>query len=224
MAMSSSIIRSRLIRGFLAAFVLAMLALPFTSLRASAAIERIAAPSSVTGGRSITIRVELDRPAYSGGFLILLYSSSSLIPVPGYIAVPGGQDYGSVTVKTGTTTVDKAVTITAKSGATTVSKVITVKKPYLYKLVVQTTYPEGQTGYITAKISGPAPSGGVTIYFYSSRPSIITVPTSAQIPAGYSSVRITVKPAMVPYNVAVNLSASYSGIKITWPTTVTNGP
>jgi hypothetical protein len=28
----------------------------------------------------------------------------------------------------------------------------------------------------------------------------------------------------VPYNVAVNLSASYSGIKITWPTTVTNGP
>jgi hypothetical protein len=222
--MFNSMIHVRPARVLLAAFLLATLALPLTSLRTSAAIERISAPSTVTGGKTITIRVELDQAAYGGGFLILLYSSSALIPVPGNIIVPAGQDYGSVTVKTGTTTVDTAVTITAKSGATIVSKVITVRKPYLYKLVVQPSYPEGKIGYVTAKISGPAPSGGARIYFYSNRPSIITVPSSATIPAGSSSVTISIKPAMVPYNVSVNLSASYSGIKLTLPTTVTNGP
>ena len=209
-------------RPLLAVLILGVMLSPLGTQTASAAVSRIASASSVTGGRNITIRVELDRPAYAGGFFVQLFTSSSLIPVPGYVVVPGGQSSVSFTVKTGTTTVDKAVTVSAKSGATTASKVITVRKPYLYSLVVQSSYPEGVDGKITAKISGPAPSGGVTVYFNSNRPSILTVPTSAKIPAGYTSVTITVRPRMVPYNVAVNLTASYSGIKITKATTVTN--
>ena len=77
---------------------------------------------------------------------------------------------------------------------------------------------------MTAKISAPAPAGGLTVYFNSNRPSVLPVPASAKIPAGGTSVTVTIKPVMVPYNVAVNLSASAAGSKITMPTTVTNGP
>ena len=205
-----------------AVLVLGVMLSPLGTQPASAAVERIASASSVTGGRNITIRIELDQPAYAGGFFVQLFTSSPLIPVPGFIVVPGGQSSASFTVKTGTTSVDTRVTVSAKSGGTTTSKAITVRKPYLYSLVVQSSYPEGVDGKFTAKISGPAPSGGATIYFNSNRPSILTVPSSVKIPAGYTSVTITVGPKMVPYNVAVNLSASYSGIKITKATTVTN--
>jgi hypothetical protein len=206
----------------MAVMVLGVMLSPLGTQPASAAVSRIASASSVTGGKNITIRIELDQAAYAGGFFVQLFSSSTLIPVPGYIVIPGGQTSASFTVKTGTTTVDTAVTVSAKSGGTTTSKVITVRKPYLYSLVVQSSYPENVDGKITAKISGPAPSGGATIYFNSNRPSILTVPTSAKIPAGSTSVTIIVRPKSVPYNVAVNLSASYSGIKITKATTVAN--
>lgn len=222
--MFATLFRGRVARLLVTAMLLTLAVLPFAAQRASAGLTAVSSASSVTGGRNITITVKFSNAAYAGGFLVLMSSSNPLIPVPPTLVIPGGQTQASFTVKTGTTTVDTAVTVTAKNGGISVSKVITVKKPYLYKFVVQPTYPEGTTGYITAKISGPAPSGGVTIYFSSNRPSILTVPSSARIPAGYTSVRISVKPVMVPYDVAVNLSASSGGIKITLPTTVTNSP
>jgi hypothetical protein len=222
--MFTTLFRDRVARLVITALLLSIAVLPFTAMRASAAMTAVSAASSVTGGRNITITVKFNSPAYTGGFLVLMYTSNPLIPVPGTLVIPGGQSQASFTVKTGTTSVDTPVTVTAKNGGISVSKVITVKKPYLYKLAVQPTYPEGTTGYITAKISGPAPSGGVTVYFSSNRPSIMAVPASARIPAGYSSVTVAVKPVMVPYDVALNLSASSSGIKITLPTIVTNGP
>ena len=222
--MVAALFRDRFARLLFSAVLLSMMAMPFTALRASAALSAVSAASSVTGGRNITITVKFSSAAYTGGFLVLMSSNSPLIPVPGTLVIPGGQSQASFTVKTGTTSVDTPVTVTAKNGGISVSKVITVKKPYLYRLVVQSTYPEGATGYITAKISGVAPPAGVTIYFSSNRPSIMTVPSSAKIPAGASSVKVSVKPVMVPYDVAVNLSASAAGSKITLPTTVTNGP
>jgi hypothetical protein len=62
------------------------------------------------------------------------------------------------------------------------------------------------------------------VYFNSNRPSILPVPASAKIPAGGTSVTVTIKPVMVPYDVAVNLSATAAGTKITMPTIVKNGP
>jgi hypothetical protein len=153
--MVATLFRDRIARLLISAMLLSMLAMPFTTLRASAALTAVSSSSSVTGGRNITITVKFSSAAYTGGFLVLMSSSSPLIPVPGTLVIPGGQSQASFTVKTGVTTVDTPVTVTARNGGVAVSKVITVKKPYLYKLVVQSSYPEGVNGSMTAKISGP---------------------------------------------------------------------
>ena len=183
-------------------------------------LEKITSSGSVTGGKTMTIRVYLNRPAFGGGTLIWLSSDSALIPVPGNIIVPVGEDNFAIQVTTKPTTATTAVTITAKNGTATRSTVTVVKEPYLSSLSVQSVIRAGGQGKITVRISGVAPSGGIVVSLNSNRPSVLTVPATVTIPAGAAGKSIVVNAAMVSSEVAVNVSASYDGIKITKPTVV----
>jgi hypothetical protein len=189
---------------------------------ASYQLERVTSSGSVTGGKTMTIRVYLNRPAFGGGTLVWLTSDSALIPVPSNVIVPPGEDNYAIRITTKPTTVTKAVKITARNGTATLSTVTVVKEPYLSSLSVQTVIRAGGQGKITVRISGIAPSGGIVVSLNSNRPSILQAPATVTIPAGAAGKSIVVNASMVSSEVAVNVSAYYDGIKITKPTVVRN--
>lgn len=212
------------IRGLMAVIMMVTVALqsaPDTSAAATL-LSRVTAPSSVTGGREITIRVTLSQVAPAGGMLVLMSSSSSLVPVPRTVVIPGGVTSHAIKVKTGTTANSTSVVLRASSGSVTKSATIIVKEPILSSLSVQSVYRAGGSGKVTVRLSGAAPSGGITVNLNSSRPSILPLPATVKVPAGYQNLTITVDPAMVSTEVTVNVSASYDGRKITRATIVRN--
>jgi hypothetical protein len=215
---------SPLFRSLMAVIMIAMVALQSAPQpAASLTLPSLTASSSVTGGRQATIKITLAQPALPGGALVLMYTSNaSLVPVPPTVVVPGGATSYSFKVTTGTTITTTTVTIKASIGVSTPSAKIIVKEPVLSSLSVQSVYRAGGSGKITARLSGPAPSGGITIKLTSSRPGILPVPASIKIPAGYQNGTITVYPAMVATEVSVTLTASYDGRTVTRTTIVRN--
>src|SRR5689334_15396687 len=91
---------SRSARLVLAAFLVALVLLPIGPNHAGAAtaLSRLAASGSATGGKLITIRVELSGPAPSGGATVQMSSTSALIPVPTTFLVPAGKSQQTIQV------------------------------------------------------------------------------------------------------------------------------
>jgi hypothetical protein len=212
-------------RILIALALLAMLALPLATQPASAQsysiLSKVTSSGSVTGGRQITVRVTLSKPAPAGGAFTGITVSHPLI-TKSPIVVPGGQTSVAVkfwTVPTFTTTL---VTIYAKMGTVTKSTTTLIKEPYLSSLSVQSVIRAGGYGKVTPRISGPAPAGGVTVTLSATPDGILSVPVTATIPAGQTAAYMVVPASMVDSQVAVTVKASYDGKSITTPTVVRN--
>ncbi|MDH7602331.1 MAG: hypothetical protein QHI38_09305, partial [Armatimonadota bacterium] len=80
----------------------------------------------------------------------------------------------------------------------------------------------GQTGNITFTIPDPAPSGGVQLFLSSSVPIVATVPSTALIPEGQSSVAVTVTALSYGQTVITANAAGYYRAQV--PVTVINPP
>jgi uncharacterized repeat protein (TIGR03803 family) len=86
-------------------------------------------PSGVVGGQSSTGRVTLGGPAPSGGAIVALSSSSSLVAsVPATVKVPGGATSASFVVSTKRVNRTKTATITASYNSSSVSTTLTVTR------------------------------------------------------------------------------------------------
>jgi hypothetical protein len=205
--------------------LLAMVLLPIAatppSAGASSILDKITSSGSVTGGRPITIRVSLTRPAPVGGALTLMSVNHPLINVI-TIVVPAGLTSYAVKVGTVPTFTTTLVTITGKMGTLSKSSTTLIKEPYLSSLSVQSVIRAGGYGKVTPRISGPAPAGGVKVTLSTSPDGFLSVPVTATIPAGQTAAYLVVPASMVDSQVAVNVKASYDGKSITTPTVVRN--
>ncbi len=70
----------------------------------------------------------------------------------------------------------------------------------------------GQSAIGEVALTGPAPASGVTVQIFSSNPSLITAPSSVQVPGGLTTVFFNVTAAAVPVQTTATLTASYRGV------------
>src|SRR6476661_6091814 len=213
---------SGLARLVVVACLLALVGLPFSTSDAGAAstLTRLAASGSATGGRYVTIRVELSGPAPAGGATVQLRANSPLVPVPASILVPAGATQETIQVKTVPTLTTTDVTITARFGGVTRTRVITVKEPVLSSMYVQSVIRAGGNGRITVRISGNAPAGGIVVNVKSNRPSILPLPGDVTIPAGRHSITLKPDAAMVATDVFVNVIGRQDGMQVVQSTII----
>ena len=112
------------------------------------------------------------------------------------------------------------------SGGTSNTLTFTVVPPVLTGIVVS---PPSVTGGVsvaanTVALSGPAPSGGVVVALTSSNPAA-TVPASVLVPPGATaSPAFTITTSAVTSTIPVTISATYNGVTVNAPLSVTPPP
>ncbi|MDR3687786.1 MAG: PQQ-binding-like beta-propeller repeat protein [Fimbriimonas sp.] len=179
-------------------------------------------PATVTGGNASTATITLDQNAPSGGDVVALLSSSSVVTVPPFVIVPSGSSSATFTVSTQAVLSTITATITATSGSKNDTAVLAVVPPSVSSVSVSPTSVTGgasSTGTVT--LTGPAQVGGDQVLLSSSDTNA-TVPTSVVIPAGSSTGTFTI--TTVPVKAAVTASIIASIGTSSASTTLTINP
>jgi probable HAF family extracellular repeat protein len=170
-------------------------------------------PTSVTGRQSSAGTVTLNRPAPAGGLIVSLGSSNtSVATVPTSVTIAEGALSAGFTVKTKATTTDTSVTISASFGDETKDATLTVKAPVPTALTLTPSTVAGckpVTGKV--KLSGKAPTGGITVTLSNSNPAA-TVPASVTVAAGQSQASFSIATTPVTAVQTGTVTATYGGV------------
>ena len=148
---------------------------------------------SQTGGRRITLRVQLDGAAPSGGVTVALGASDPSVQVPSSVHVSTGQTTKEFTVPTTAVTGNVGVVITATTGTIHRSRTVLIKAATLKSLSVQSVVRHGGTARISIVLTGPAPVGGFFVSGGSTPIGILDFPyRSYVVPAGAQRLTLSV--------------------------------
>ncbi len=174
-------------------------------------------PSSVVGGQQNSIvTVSVSNPAPAGGETLSLYSSNACVSVPSSVTLPEGQTSAQLTATTSA-----------------------VSKPTTVEIPVQDTYGDQITGFLSVNPVTPvvqrfaiAPSfvtsGGsvnATIMINSANPNSdttiaisnscseneISVPSTVTVPAGQTSVQLTIGTSPIATQDTATIIATLNG-------------
>jgi hypothetical protein len=182
------------------------------------------APTSILGGTASTGTVTLSASAPAGGTVILLSSSSLDATVPGSVTVSAGAKTATFTVKSAPVATNVSAVVTAKLGTVTKTAAITVQAAVLTGFTVAPdTFVGSSTTSVTGTLTlnGPPPSAGATIKLTSSDPTAVSVPATALIHSGNTSVTFPIKHYAVKSNELVTITATYGATTRTFKVEVT---
>jgi hypothetical protein len=173
-------------------------------------------------GNTTWVQVQLSGAAPAAGAVINLTSSNpAAAPVPASVNMPGNTAWMQFQIQAGQVTSITPVTLTAtlNSGQATVQ--FNVLPPSLKSITLNSATISGgaQVGAV-AMLNGQAPAGGAVVDFSSDSPSAMP-PALATIPAGSSSVSISIPTNQVSANTLANISASWNGASVQSPLTIT---
>ena len=196
-----------------------MVAGPQTASAASS-LHYLYGSGSATGGKFISLRIELTEPAPAGGALVQLSSGNPLIPVPATVLVPAGTTQRTIHVRTVPTPVSKLVRVSASYGGVTKSRIVVVLKPYLSSISVQSRMRAGGQGKIIVRLSGRAYTGGIDVTLASNRPSVVAVPLTVHIPEGQASYTLIVNPSYQLRDIPVTFTAQFDHRRLSGATLV----
>jgi len=170
-------------------------------------------PSTVAGGSACIGTVSLNGPAVSGGVTVSLTTSSSTIAnVPSTVTIPAGLLSATFNVVTSATTKQQTATIQATFGSVTLNATVTVTAPTIASVTLSPKLVVGgspSSGTIT--LTGPAPTGGVTVKLASSSKSAI-VPVTVLIAAGKSVGSFTANTTAVASQVNATITGSVGSV------------
>lgn len=139
---------------------------------------------------STTGRVELDGPAPAGGQIVNLTSDSPELSVPSTVTIPSGTNYVEFPI-TSIGLTAQVTYIRAGISTPTLRQWIRIEARRLASIVVSPTIVTGgQTANVILTVDYPAPQGGMLINLKSQKPSLASVPATATVPAGASSVSV----------------------------------
>jgi len=150
------------------------------------------ASGSATGGKRIHLRVKSSAPAPAGGINVALTSSDPAIPVPPYAHINSGETEEIVGITTVPVVNTKTVTVSASLGGVTKSKQVTILEAYHSSLSLQSRIRAGGLGKVIVRLSGRAPSGGITVNLSTTRSDVFLLPATAHIEPGAASVTLKV--------------------------------
>lgn len=177
-------------------------------------------PANVTGGVSATGKITLNAPAPSGGKTVALSSDNGVAGIPATATVAEGASTASFTITTTPVDADVLVGISATYAGLTKNSALTVKEPIIKSVQL---HPASVIGGVsssgTITLSGPAPSGGVSISLAGNDASV-SLPSSLIIPEASNSGTFPLTTTAVANDVAVSITATVEGSSKTATLTV----
>jgi len=164
-------------------------------------------------GTQDSIYIQLSGNAPSGGTVVTTTSSDqSAMPVPASITVAAGSSVGQVDFTAGNVSAPAQAKFTATLGSSSMSVTIIVTPDPPPALGTVNLFPPEVTGggsvTVQPDLTGPAPSGGVTVALSSSSPSLAPVPASVPIPAGSFVNSVSITTAAVTAVTKVTITAT----------------
>ena len=170
------------------------------------------------GGKTLVV-VQLNTIAPVGGLLVALsYNPALLASGPASATVPERASATEFWVTVGSPANQSTADVKATTNQDSVSATITIKGSAPITPVQATVFPgrlksEG-TAMMRVTLSGPAPSGGLTVTFTSNSPGELSVEPSVNVPAGATSVSANVRVANVQKSGTAYITATASGVPI----------
>lgn len=140
------------------------------------------------------------------------------------ISGPGSIDSaGKYTAPASGANATTAVIMAVSAADTTKSDTATVYLPPTPKTLTFSPNPVlgGNSSTATLTLTDPAPAGGATVNLTSANTGVVTVPATVNVAAGASSATFTATTSSVSSNTNVNITATYGGISLISPLTVT---
>jgi len=173
-------------------------------------------PVSVTGSKSATGTVVLDRTAATGSVQVNLSSSDPSAAVPASVTVPQGASSANFTVTTSSVSSARTVTVSASRRGVTKTAALTVLAPEVSALTLTPgTFAGGcksSTGKVT--LTAKAPTGGIVVPLTSTNP-VAVVPASVTVPAGSTSATFLITAPAVAANQTGTVTAGGRGAGLT---------
>ncbi len=189
-------------------------ALTLTALPVASAIS--CNPGTVTGGSPSVCTVSLSVPARSGGNVVTLSGGTVNAVIPVSITVPSGATSNSFIVNTTVVGSNQKLTFSAAAGGATVHTNLSILSVTTLSSLTCTPGRLTPPGQVTCSIglTGPAPSGGLSIAMGSSSSSV-SVPTSVPISAGATSGIFVTTAGLVAVDTSVVVTATVGGNSMT---------
>ena len=193
-------------------------------VKAAALSSLVPGKTVITGGSTVSVRVQLDGAAPTGGTIVTLSSANSaIVSLPLQATVPAGATSVNVDAVTSPVATDTDVAITGTLGTVSKSVTLRVVAPVAAGVTVSPISVRGGTAASgTVTLSGPAPASGRVVDL-SSNLAAATVPASVTVIAGATTATFTVTTTAIAYNAIATLSATNNGVTVTTSLTV-RGP
>src|ERR1041385_6030881 len=157
----------------------------------------------------------------AGAVINLTSSNPAAAPVPASVNMPGNTAWMQFQIQAGQVTSPTPVTITATLNSGQATLQLNVLPPSLKAISMNAARINGgATVGAIAMLNGQAPAGGAVIDFSSDSPAAMP-PALATIPAGTSSVSISIPTNQVSANTVANISATWNGASVQSPLTIT---
>lgn len=173
-------------------------------------------------GNTTWVQLQLSGAAPAAGAVINLTSSNpAAAPVPASVNMPGNTAWMQFQIQAGQVTSPTPVTLTATLNSGQVSVQFNVLPPSLKAISMNASTISGgaQVGAVVM-LNGHAPAGGAVVDFSSDSPAAMP-PALATIPAGSSSVSISIPTNQVSANTLANISATWNGASVQSPLRIT---
>jgi uncharacterized repeat protein (TIGR03803 family) len=180
-------------------------------------------PTTVTGGTPSTGTVTLNGAAPKAT-TVTLSSNSIDATTPSTVTVLAGETTATFSVKSPPVAANASAVITAKLGTVSKTATLTVDAPVLSTFTLSSVTVVGRSDTVitgTLTLSGPPTSAGATITLKSSNPAAASLPATAYIHSGNTSVKFTVTHSAVQATSTVSLTATCGGVTKTVTLTVT---
>jgi hypothetical protein len=196
------------------------------SVSAAAGVRYLYGSGSQTGGREITIRVQITEPAPAEGTAVLLSSSSAAIDPPATITVPAGETELQFKAPTNPVAANQNVTVSASANGVSRSRIVLIKAPVLTSLGLQTVIRHNGVGKVIARISGPAPASGISVDTSTNPAGYLDLGDPITIPAGANKISLAVPASLLTAaevalpDQPVDVTITYGGASFTKTTII----
>ena len=170
-------------------------------------------PTSTSGGVNVLVKVYLNGPAPDGGLSVTLQSSkATVLPLPTTITVPAGQIELGILSKLSWVSLNTPVTVTANSSYGSATDSMTAIPTQMAGIIPSANTVKGGTNVtLSLRLTGPAPSGGITVSLSSSASGTLAVPTSVFVSGGTSTLSVVGKAGAVTASTPVTIKAAGGG-------------
>ena len=170
-------------------------------------------PGAVQGGSTESCTITLNGPAGPLGAAVSIYSSSQIVETPNTVTIPAGQTTASFSIETTPVKKSTSVTITCLLLGSSGKASFSVLPNTLSTIGVSSaSIPGGNLGVGTVTLTGPAPTGGITVTLSTSN-LVAKVPASVTVLSGQSSARFNVTTTAVAKTVAATLTAQSGSVQ-----------